>query len=141
LLRYGGRGIGNRFANRHYLGLGRRTPLNSSDHRSVGCARCGKRHEPVLAPQTINQSTFARAQHLVWQREKISERPYQVCAFYKVRLYISNPDRRVQFKNTIGEFFNPHILPQHKKGSLFVFALKAGHYCTKDGAMGSNLLY
>jgi len=78
---------------------------------------------------------------LLGQREKISERPYQVRAFYKIRLYVSRPDWRIQFKNAIGEFFNPHILvlAHLKETAHSAFALKAGHYCTKDRAMGSNL--
>jgi hypothetical protein len=49
-------------------------------------------------------------------------------AFYKTRLYVSGSDRRVQFKNAIAEFFNPHVLP-HRKGqptphNLLRFAAK-----------------
>ena len=104
-----------RFAKGQNLGLNGRSTLDSSDHRPVGRARCGQGYEPVLAPQTINQSAFPRTQHLLWQREKIPERPNQVRALREIRLYVSRTDRCVQRKNTIGEFFNPHVHPTWKR--------------------------
>jgi hypothetical protein len=55
-------------------------------------------------------------------------------AFYKTRLYVSGSDRRVQFKNAIAEFFNPHVLPHPKKTArptphnLVRFAAKLRHF-------------
>jgi len=115
---------GNRFANRQNLCLSRRSPLDSPDDRSVGCARCGQGYEPVLGPQTINQSALPGAQHLLRQREKIAERPHQRRALREIRLYVSRPDRRVHFKNAIGEFFNPHDLANLGKTANSAFALK-----------------
>ena len=133
MLRYGRVRTGNRSANRQNLGLSRRSPLDFSDDRSVGCARRGHGHEPVLAPQTINQSAFPRAQHLLRQREKIPEGPYQIRALHKIRLYISRPDRRVHFKNAIGKFFNPHDLVHLEKTAYAAFALKRAIIAPRKG--------
>ena len=111
-----------RFAQRQNLGVRRSSPLDPSDDRSVERARYGQGHEPVLAPQTINQSKFPRAQHLLRQREKIPERPNQIYALHKIRFYVSRPDRRVQFKYAAGEFFNPHDLVHlGKDGQLSLY--------------------
>ncbi len=70
---------------------------------------------------------------MLWQREKIPEGPYQICALHKIRLYISRPDRRVHFKNAIGKFFNPHDLVHLEKDDLCRLCAEAGNYCTKFG--------
>jgi hypothetical protein len=90
----------------------------------VGNVGSGEGHEPVLAPQTINQSAFPREQHWLREREKIPERPNQICALQEIRLYVSRPDRRIQFKDAAGEFFNPHDLAHLGKMANFAFALK-----------------
>jgi hypothetical protein len=118
--------------------LSRRSPLDSSNDWPVGRARCGQGYEPVPAPQTINQSMFPRAQHLLRQREKIPECPNQIRALQEIRLYISRTDRRVQFKNAIGEFFNPHDWA-HLEGTQLRLCFQNAHYCTRGGALGSNL--
>jgi len=133
LLRYGRIRTGYRFANRQNLGLSRRSPLDFSDDWSVGYARRGHGHEPVLAPQTIDQSTFPRAQHLLRQREKISEGPNQIRALREIRLYKSRPDWRVHFKNAIGKFFNPHDLVHLEKTANAAFALKRAIIAPRTG--------
>jgi hypothetical protein len=120
--------------------MSRRSPLDFSDHRSVGRARRGHGHEPVLAPQAINQSAFPRAQHLLRQRKKIPEGPYQIRALRKIRLYISGPDRRVHFKNAIGEFFNPHSLFHLEKTADAAFALKRAIIAPNSG-IGKQSFY
>ena len=115
MLRYGWFRTGHRFPNGHNLCLSRHSPLDSSDDRSVVCTHCGHGREVVLPPQAINQSAFPRTQHLLWQREKISKRPNQIRALHEIRLYVSRPDRRVQFNDAITEFFNPHDLPTWKR--------------------------
>jgi hypothetical protein len=141
LLACGGIRTGNRFANRHNLGLSPRSSLNSSDYWSVGRAHCGQGYEPVLAPQTINQSAFPRAQDWLRQREEISECPNQIRALHEIRLYISRTDRRVQFKNAIGEFFNPHDSARLKKAPNFAFAFKAGIIAPEAGHWEAIFLF
>ena len=140
MFRYAGVRTGYRSANRHNLSLSRRSPLDFSDHRSIGCARRGHRYEPVLAPQTINQSAFPRAQHLLRQREKIPEGPYQIRALHKIRLHISRPDRRVHSKNAIGKFFNPHDLVHLEKTAYAAFALKRAIIAPRTG-IGKQSFY
>jgi hypothetical protein len=129
----------HRFANGH-LRRTWRSPFDSSNDndRPVVGANRGHGYKPVLTPQMIDQSAFPRVQHLLWKGEEISESPYQICALQEIRLYISRPDRRVQFKNAIGEFFNPHDLglPKNKP---FTLTSERGHYCTTHEALGSNL--
>jgi hypothetical protein len=129
-----------RFANRQNLCLSWRSPLDFSDDRSVVCARRGHGYKPVLAPQTINQSAFPRAQHLLRQREKIPEGPYQIHALHKIRLYVSRPDRRVHFKNAIGEFFNPHNLFHLEKTAYAAFALERAIIAPSSG-IGKQSFY
>jgi len=129
-----------RFANRQNFCLSPRPPLDFSDHRSIGSARRGHRYEPVLAPQTINQSAFPRAQHLLRQREKIPEGPYQIRALHKIRLHISRPDRRVHSKNAIGKFFNPHDLVHLEKTAYAAFALKRAIIAPRTG-IGKQSFY
>ena len=129
-----------RFSNRQNLGQSRCSPLDFSDDRSIGRARRGHGYEPVLAPQTINQSAFPRAQHLLRQREKIPEGPHQIRALYKIRLYISGPDRRVHSKNAIGEFFNPHNLVHLEKTAYAAFALKRAIIAPNSG-IGKQSFY
>ena len=120
--------------NRYDLGLSRRASLNPSDDRSVGSSCCGKGYEPVLGPKTINQAAFPWVKHLLWQREKISERPNQERTLQKIRLYVTTPGRRVQFNNSIDKFFNPHALPYLARSvnELFfkggIIAPQAGHW-------------
>jgi hypothetical protein len=140
LLRYGRIRTRYRFTHRQNLGQSRRSPLDFSDDRSIGCARRGHGYEPVLAPQTIDQSAFPRAQHLLRQREKIPEGPYQIRALHKIRLYISGSDRRVHFKNAIGEFFNPHILVHLEKTAYAAFALKRAIIAPSSG-IGKQSFY
>ena len=140
MLRYGGTRTRYRFSNRQNLGQSRRSPLDFSDDRSIGCARRGHRYEPVLAPQAINQSAFPRAQHLLRQREKIPEGPYQISALHKIRLYISRSDRRVHFKNAIGEFFNPHNLVHLEKTAYTASALKRAIIAPNTG-IGKQSFY
>jgi hypothetical protein len=42
----------------------------------------------------------------------------------EIRLYVSRPDRRVQLKNAIGEFFNPHDLAHLEKTANSAFPLE-----------------
>ena len=137
--RGGGLRTGHRFPNGHNLCLSRHSPLDSSDDRYVVCTHCGHGHEVIFAPQTINQSALPGAQHLLRQREKIAERPHQRRALREIRLYVSRPDRRVHFKNAIGKFFHPHKLAHPGKTANSAVGVKAGHYFTRDGALGSNL--
>jgi len=78
---------------------------------------------------------------LLRQREKIPEGPYQIRALHKIRLYISRPDRRVHFKNAIGEFFNPHDLVHlEKKTACAAFALKRAIIAPSSG-IGKQFFY
>ena len=141
MLRHGRIRTRYRFANRQNFCMNRWSPLDHSDDRSIGCARCGHGYEPVLAPQAIDQSAFPRAQHLLRQREKIPEGPYQIRALHKIRLYISRPDRRVHFKNAIGEFFNPHkLFHLGKKTAYAGFALKRAIIAPSSG-IGKQSFY
>lgn len=142
LLRHGWLRTGYRFASRQNLCLIRHSPLDSSNDndRPVMCSDRGQRYKFVLAPQAINQSAFARAQHLLRQREKIPERPHQIRALHQIWLQVSRPDGRFQFKHAIGKFFNPHKLAHPGEDGPHGLGVKAGHYCTTDGALGSNLL-
>ena len=140
MLRYSRIRTRYRFANRQNLCMSRRSPLDFSDDRSIGCACRGHGYEPVLAPQAINQSAFPRTQHLLRQREKIPEGPYQIRALHKIRLYISRPDRRVHFKNAIGEFFNPHNLVHLEKTAYAAFALKRAIIAPSSG-IGKQSFY
>jgi len=57
----------------------------------------------------------------------------------EIRLYISRTDRRVQFKNAIGEFFNPHDSARLEKAPNFAFAFKAGIIAPEAGHWEANL--
>jgi hypothetical protein len=89
---------------------GRYSPLDSSDDGLVGRAHRGYGHKFVFAPQTIDQSPFPWAQHLLGQRGEVPENPQQICALSEAGLNISRPDQRINLQNAAGEFFNPHTL-------------------------------
>lgn len=115
-----------RFASRQNFCLSRYSPLDSSNDndRPVMCSDGGQRYKFVLAPQTVNQSAFARAEHLLRQREKIPERPHQIRALRQIWLQVSRPDGRFQFKHAIGQFFNPHKLVTLGKTAHTALVLK-----------------
>jgi hypothetical protein len=137
----------SRFAKRQHLGLSRRAPLDFSDNRPIVRAHYRHRHEPVLVQQTIDQAELPRAQNLLRQREKISERPNQISALHEIRLYISRTDGRVQFQNAIGKFFNPHVLPTWKKllnptvSKWDIIAPRTGHWEAIFLSLSTNYLY
>ena len=116
--------MNGRFANRENFRLRGGSPFDSSDDRFVGHACDGQGDEFVLAPQTIDQSELPRVQHWLREREEIPERPNQICALHEIRLQVSGPDWRVQFKDAAGEFFNPHDLAHWGKMANFAFPLK-----------------
>lgn len=140
LFRHSRLGLGHRLAHRQNFCRGGGSPFDPSDHRFFRSAHGGHGYKPAFPPQTIHQSTLPRAQHLLRQRGKVSERPHQIRALRETWLYISRPDRRIYFQNAIGEFFNPHGLAHPGvKRSTSPLSCKAGHYCTSSGALGSNL--
>jgi hypothetical protein len=114
-----------RFAFWHNLDRRYNTPFDSSDHRPVAHAVERERDESALIPQTIDQSTFASAKHFLRKRRKISERPRQTSALEKGQFQVTRSHRRVQFKNTVGDFFNPHQRPTEQERSTNCLPSKA----------------
>jgi hypothetical protein len=78
---------------------------------------------------------------LLGQREEISERPNQIRTLREIGLHISGTDRRVQFKNAIGELFNPHVLPTWKRAAHSASSSKAGIIAPRMGHWEAIFLF
>jgi hypothetical protein len=122
------------FALRQSLGNLGHAPLDSSDNGEIGQTGWRKGDEAILAAETINQLLLAWPENQVREREEVSERPHQQCALNEVGLQVSRPDRRIQFKDAVGEFFHPHYQAYLNQESNKCPRIRAGYYCTNFGA-------